>query len=217
VNEAPSHRVLDPIDRVSEILFGLIMVLTFTCSLSVATAGREEIREMLVGAIGCNMAWGIVDAVMFVMANVLERCRGLATIRAVGNAPNPERGRTLIADELPPVVASLIEREHLESIREKLVRLKVPATFGALRFSDLRGAWGVFLLVFTSTIPVVLPFVFVADAQRALRLSNTVAIVMLFLGGFFLARRVGLRPIQTGFALVAIGVVLVLLTMALGG
>ena len=35
-----SKRVLDPIDRVSEILFGLIMVLSFTGSLSVAVAGR---------------------------------------------------------------------------------------------------------------------------------------------------------------------------------
>ena len=35
-----SKRVLDPIDRVSEVLFGLIMVLTFTGSLSVAEAGR---------------------------------------------------------------------------------------------------------------------------------------------------------------------------------
>ncbi len=28
----PSARLLDPMERVSEILFGLIMVLTFTCS-----------------------------------------------------------------------------------------------------------------------------------------------------------------------------------------
>ena len=36
-----SKRVLDPIDRVSEVLFGLIMVLTFTGSLSIAEAGRD--------------------------------------------------------------------------------------------------------------------------------------------------------------------------------
>jgi hypothetical protein len=36
-----SKRVVSPIDRVSEVLFGLIMVLTFTGSLSVAEAGRD--------------------------------------------------------------------------------------------------------------------------------------------------------------------------------
>jgi hypothetical protein len=50
--ERSSKRVLDPIDRVSEVLFGLIMVLTFTGSLSVAEAGRESIRTMLIGALG---------------------------------------------------------------------------------------------------------------------------------------------------------------------
>ena len=39
--------LLDPIDRNSEILFGLFMVLTFTGTLSAATAGREEVRITL--------------------------------------------------------------------------------------------------------------------------------------------------------------------------
>ena len=56
-----SKSVLDPIERISEVLFGLIMVLTFTGSLSVAEAGREDVRVMLLGALGCNLAWGIID------------------------------------------------------------------------------------------------------------------------------------------------------------
>jgi hypothetical protein len=53
---------LDPMDRISEVLFGVIMVLTFTGALSIATADRLEVREMLVGALGCNLAWGVIDA-----------------------------------------------------------------------------------------------------------------------------------------------------------
>src|SRR5204863_508677 len=52
--EGSSRRVLEPIERISEVLFGVIMVLTFTGSLSVAEAGREDVRTMLIGAIGCN-------------------------------------------------------------------------------------------------------------------------------------------------------------------
>ena len=47
-----SKRFLDPLERSSEILFGLIMVLTFTGTLSAAEAGRAEVRAMLVGALG---------------------------------------------------------------------------------------------------------------------------------------------------------------------
>lgn len=55
-------RILYPLERYSEIVFGLIMVLSFTGALSVAEVGREDIRIMLLGAIGCNLAWGIIDA-----------------------------------------------------------------------------------------------------------------------------------------------------------
>src|SRR4051794_17514649 len=78
-----SKRVLDPIDRVSEVLFGLIMVLTFTGSLSVAEAGREDVRTMLIGALGCNLAWGIIDAVLFLMGSLAERGRRLRSLQAV--------------------------------------------------------------------------------------------------------------------------------------
>lgn len=34
-------------ERISEALFGLIMVLTFTCTISVSQAGRQEVRVLL--------------------------------------------------------------------------------------------------------------------------------------------------------------------------
>ena len=61
-------RVLEPPERISEVLFGLIMVLTFTCSFSVANSGRSELRQMLVGALGCNVAWGIIDGIFYLMS-----------------------------------------------------------------------------------------------------------------------------------------------------
>jgi len=68
-----SRRVLEPHERISEVLFGLIMVLTFTGSLSASEAGRAEIRTMLIGALGCNLAWGVIDAVLYVMGNLAEK------------------------------------------------------------------------------------------------------------------------------------------------
>lgn len=68
-------RVLDPVDRVSEIIFGLLMALSFTGSLSAATAGREEIRVVMLAALTCNVAWGLVDAVMYLVGVAVERSR----------------------------------------------------------------------------------------------------------------------------------------------
>ena len=64
--------VLASNERIAEVLFGLIMVLTFTGSLSVAEAERAEVRTMLVGALGCNLAWGIIDAVLYLMGRLSE-------------------------------------------------------------------------------------------------------------------------------------------------
>lgn len=55
-------RVLDPIDRVPEVLGGVIMVLTFTNALSVSHAGEADVRGMLIGSLGCNFAWGIIES-----------------------------------------------------------------------------------------------------------------------------------------------------------
>ena len=93
----PSKRLLDPVDRVSEVLFALIMVLGFTGSLSVAEAGRDDIRTMLIGALGCNLAWGIIDGILYLMARLAERGRALMIFRAVRAAADPKEAHRLIA------------------------------------------------------------------------------------------------------------------------
>ncbi len=56
--EMAREPVLNPVDRVSEMLFGLFMALSFTGAVSVADSGREDLRTMFIAALGCNLAWG---------------------------------------------------------------------------------------------------------------------------------------------------------------
>jgi hypothetical protein len=79
-NEPGRERMLDPIERASEAIVGVLMAMTFTGSLSAATSGREEIRTMLVTALGCNVAWGLTDAVMYLVAAVVEKRRGVTLL-----------------------------------------------------------------------------------------------------------------------------------------
>lgn len=213
---ASQATALSPVDRVSGIVFGLIMALTFTGTLSVATADRDEVRSMLIAALGCNTAWGLVDAVMYLLAVVAERGRNLAIMKEVRSQANPDRARALILDALPPVIASTMETTDVDVIRHRLERLPVPPSAG-LTVGDFRGALGVFLLVFLATLPVALPFAFIDSAHRALRVSNGIALLMLFAGGYYLGRHGGRHPWWSGLALLAIGAGLVLATIALGG
>ena len=213
-----SNRVLDPMDRISEVLFGLIMVLTYTGTLSVATANHAEVRTMLIGALGCNLAWGIIDGGLYLLARLHERGRNILMFIEVRKAADPDAARRIIAGALPPQVASVMPQEHLELVRQKLLlQTAEPPARPRLTKSDWLGALGICLLVFLSTFPVAIPFLFIGDAWLALRVSNAVAIAMLFLCGYAFGHYAGLRPWPTGLAMVAIGGVLVAITKALGG
>jgi VIT1/CCC1 family predicted Fe2+/Mn2+ transporter len=193
------------------------MVLTFTGSLSAAESGRNEVRTMLIGALGCNLAWGVIDAIFYLMNILGYRGHGAVALRRLHRTTDPAEARALIAEALPPVLAAALEPQDFERLRERLATVPDPAARVPLHRDDLRGALGVFLLVFLSTFPVVIPFLVMGDATLALRVSNGIAIVLLFGGGYALARYSGFHPWRTGLAMVAIGLALVGLTIALGG
>jgi hypothetical protein len=204
-------------DRISEVLFGLIMVLTTTSALSVVTQDRAQIRAMLVGALGCNLAWGIIDGGMYLMARLNERGRNILTLRALRNAADPGTAQRIIADALPPLAASALSPEQLQLMRQKMLQMPEPPARPRLTKNDWLGAVAVCLLVFLSTFPVVIPFIFVGDVRLALRASNAVAIAMLFLCGYAFGHRAGLRPWGMGISMVAVGGALVGVAIALGG
>ena len=170
--DAPRERLLDPVSRISEILFGLIMALTFTGTLDVATAGNEDVRMLLVGTIGCNIAWGLVDAVMFLVAALTERGRNLLTVRGVQAASSAPHAHGIITDALPPVVARLMTADDVERLRQGLLALRDIPPRPSLNKQDFQRAFAVFLLVFLSTFPVVVPFMVIDQVQTALRASE---------------------------------------------
>jgi VIT1/CCC1 family predicted Fe2+/Mn2+ transporter len=204
-------------DRISEVLFGLIMVLTYTSTLSVVAADRIQIRTMLIGALGCNLAWGIIDAGMYLMARLHEQGRNILMLRAAREASDPNAARDAIADAMPPLLTSVLPQEQFESIRQKLRQLPDPPKRPFLSKNDWVGAVAICLLVFLSTLPVAIPFTLIDDARLALRVSNAVAIVMLFLCGYLFGHRAELRPWAAGLCSVAVGSVLVAVAIALGG
>lgn len=212
-----TKRVLEPIDRVSEVLFGLIMVLTFTGSLSVAEAGREDVRTMLIGALGCNIAWGIIDGILYLMGCLSEQGRGLGALRALRKAAAAEEAHRVIAGALPPVVAGALGPVEYESMRQKLLQLPEPPLRPRPGKNEWLGALAVFMWVFITTFPVAIPFIFMHDVVRAMRVSNGIAIVLLFLTGYAFGRIAEYHPWLSGLAMVVLGSVLVGITISLGG
>jgi VIT1/CCC1 family predicted Fe2+/Mn2+ transporter len=211
------QRVLDPIDRISEIWFGLIIVLTFTCSISVKNAGHEEVMEMIVAAFGCNVAWGILDGFMYLQACFTRRARSIASLRALHLAADRESAHQLIVHAMPPLIASVMSEAELDAIQSKLISLPAVQARPSISPREWLGGLGVFLAVFLSTFPVAAPFLFTTNARLALRISNGIALLMLFLTGYAFGRYAQYRPWRMGLWMALVGAVLVAITVYLGG
>ena len=203
-------------DRISEILYGLIMALTFTCTISVTNSDATSVDDMLFGALGCNIAWGLIDAVMYLLMAKTNTARGFSILNFV-QSNNSGEARQFITDSLPPVIADVLHSNEVEMIRERLSQLPAPTRSRSQKMNDYKTAIGVFVLVLLSTLPVVLPFIFISDLQTALRISNMIAILAMFFCGWGLGKYAGRNRLLTGIAMSLFGIVLVLIAIALGG
>jgi hypothetical protein len=209
--------VLSPVDRVSEMLFGLFMALTFVGAISVADPGDAQIRTMFFAALGCNLAWGLVDAVMYLVRTITDRGRSLTLIRSVRDAPGAEAGRGLIERSLSRGAAGLVSSAEIEAIRLRIVALATLPSRPRLNRDDVIAAVAIFLIVVAATFPVVLPFVAFDDVGTAKNVSRAVALAMLFGGGLALGRYAGYGSWKAGLMMAGLGAALVVAINALGG
>lgn len=215
--EAARESALSPVDRVSEMLFGLFMALTFVGAVSVADAGQAEIRNMLAAALGCNLAWGLVDAVMYLVRTVTDRGRSLTLVRSVREAADAQSGRRLIANSLSRVAAGLVTDAEIEAIRRRVLALASVPARPKLQWEDYLAALVIFAIVVASTFPVVVPFLIFDDVGLAKNVSRIIALAMLFFGGLALGRHAGYGSLKAGFTMAGLGAVLVGAVRALGG
>jgi VIT1/CCC1 family predicted Fe2+/Mn2+ transporter len=208
--------LLDPIDRVSEILFGLIMAVTIVGSASIASTSATPGRVATIAALGCNLAWGLVDAVMYLLRTATERSR----LRSLGYRviqSDRDAAREIIKTTLPDHVRAIVGDAEIEVMRSRIHSLPANGR-RTLEPRDFLEALGIFLLVVIATFPVVLPFLLLRSTPLALLSSRVIAIGMLFILGFALGRYAGYRvPLYTGLAMAALGVALIAAVIALGG
>lgn len=212
---------LDPASRLGEILFGLIMVLTITLTAGLTVSEDEAgVRQLLFAAIGCNIAWGIIDAVMYLMDCLTVRAGSSRLIHAVQSAPDEEAALALIQEEIRPEFQDLLgptESAALSrSILGHLGSARAPKR-AKLTKEDIYGAIACFWLVLVSCLPAAIPFLVFSRPHLALRVSNFLLILLLFLVGQKWAQYTGTHRLGTGLAMVSIGLILVGIAIPLGG
>ncbi|WP_028227852.1 membrane protein [Paraburkholderia ferrariae] len=209
--------VLDTVDRVSELCFGLFMALTFVGAVSVVSAGPGTGRKLLYSALGCNLAWGLADAVMFLVRTIINRGKRLSLALRIKRETNATAAVEALHDALPSSLRGLVALQELELIRARIAAMETLPRHSRLGAADFAGALGIFAIVVLSTFPVALPFVLFDNLSVALVVSRVLTLLMLFAGGYALGRFAGTSGRREGVAMVALGCALTAAIVALGG
>ena len=214
------NRFLDPAESLAEILFGLIMVLTCTLGVSViAGIDRDSLRSLFIAALGCNVAWGVIDAALYVMGAIFVRTQNAKLMEAIRSARGDAAGLAIVRQALEPRFGSYGWNDDREQFYRSLRGMVVHSEAKPSRITvdDLRSAVAVFILVVASALPPAIPFLLIADPVVALRVSNIVLVALLFVVGFYWARSIGGGGLRTGLVMMLSGVLLVGIAIAFGG
>lgn len=207
-------------ERLGELLFGLIMTLTFTLTAGLVVGDdRDAVRELLAATIGCNLAWGIIDGGLLILGRVFDRGRSARIGRAIRTTPDEARALAAVADEMESYLEHVTTPETRQRVYREIVqqvRTSEPPGLG-VRGEDWLAAVGVLILVVAASVPATLPFVFIEEPWTALRVSNGILLAMFFVIGWQWAGHTSVPRWQAATALTLFGVAMVAAAIALGG
>lgn len=214
------QKYLEPGESLAEILFGLIMTLSFTLGAGIIIEeGPDAIRELLIATIGCNIAWGVIDGFLYISGQMFERGRLKRVGQAIRTAPDEATAAVVVDEELDELLGMAVDPKERAEVTQRMarhIRASAPRAVG-MKVADLKGAIASFWLVFFASFPAALPFMFIDDPTVALRTSNAVLIGLLFITGYRWAHYTALRPWATGLFLMFGGIAMVAVAIALGG
>jgi VIT1/CCC1 family predicted Fe2+/Mn2+ transporter len=221
-------RWLDPIDRLSETIFAILIVLLFTVGFRIYMLGNDPshavsadfLTELLIAAFGAAVAWGMVDGLFYALFSMFGRGEKHRLLMRIQTATTEEEGIEAIAEELDFIlepIAPLEKRqllyadvlEHLHDSDPQPVTLKR---------EDVTGALACVLVAIVAVLPSLTPLLLLRNyGVLALRVSNVVSFGVLFYSGYQWGKYSGSNPWKIGLLLVAFSAIIVLVAIPFGG
>jgi hypothetical protein len=222
-------RLLDPLDRIVEAIYSVLIVLTFTLaarSILTQTAVPDALdrvnptTQLFWAALGCALAWGLIDGAMYVLTCVFERGQDRRLYKLVRNAVDEDEGAAVLAAESDTPLSDIVSESELRAFYGALyqrLRTTPPPRVGFEK-ADFAGGLGIFLVAVGAALPLLLPLVlFPGSEEFQVRASNFVAFIMLFLMGYRWGVYAGGKPWLTGLLLLVLGVAMMIVAIPLGG
>lgn len=221
-------RLLDPIDRLAETIYSVLILLTFTLAFRIirlgpnpgAVVSEEYINELLIAAFGAIVAWGIIDGIMYILLEVFQRGERHRMLRQIQAATSEEDGVIIVANELDYILEPITDEHERRALYRNVFAQLRRGQAQPIRVTrnDFAGALGSLLVAIFAVLPSLAPFVLLRhDYALAIRVSNIVSFAVLFYTGYQWGRYTGASPWRTGLMLFAVGVLMVAVAIPLGG
>ncbi|MGI0055745.1 MAG: VIT1/CCC1 transporter family protein [Nitrosarchaeum sp.] len=209
-------------DRLVEALCGVIMVLTMISylRLSLMDNPHTEMQKILILVpLGANAAWGIIDGIMYVLTNLIQRGRIYKLYSSIRSKESKEANTAIRNEFKSSIIGKLNEKDQskiYDEIQSGLNDIVVKKP-NLITKRDIVVIIYTFLLVVLVAVIVILPFLFINDFLSAFRLSQVIGIVLLFCFGYLWGKYASKNKIRSGIGITIIGIAIVLTTISLGG
>lgn len=219
-------RYLDPLDAIVQLIYGVLIIMTFTLAVGASGLLAEggstpafEPQALMVAAFGCAVAWGIIDAVVYLMSCVAERNHAAKVLRDVRSAPDEDAAIEVVADAMEDQLIPITDEEDRELIYAEVVSSlqETESEPTWITLADVQGALSIFVVALVATLPIVIPFFFVRNDYWDMRVSNLLSVLTLFLAGYWWGQQTGTKPVRTGLIVAALGLAVVVVAIPLGG
>jgi hypothetical protein len=211
---------LEPADRVAELICGLTMVLTFTLATGInINFDRQGARELLVAAIGCNLAWGVIDGVVYILSSLTKRKHYMNFFTRIRHTPDENEALGVIRDEMDTLFEPVASEPERRRLYQTVFSMRDKSEFPEVRLTadELRGGLAVFAVNVLVIAPVLIPFLVFSKPHLALRVSNALLILLLFIAGYSWGKQSGFNRWLGGASLMLLGLLLVGVAILLGG
>lgn len=206
----------------------MLILLTFTLAFRIVLltdlSGREAITSqfsgLVIAAVSATLAWGLIDSLMYIILSVFERGERQRILHNINGARTEEEEIAAIADELDYILEPITSDEkrkalyldvleHLRGSKPRPVRLKR---------EDVTGGLGSLIVTILAMLPSLTPLLLLqGNPEWAIRVSNLVSFIVLFICGYAWGRHTGSRPWRTGLFLLLAGLAMVMIAIPLGG
>ncbi|MDD1752299.1 MAG: hypothetical protein LUQ38_04330 [Methanotrichaceae archaeon] len=204
----------------SEPMFGVIMVVCFTSVLrAYPDVADQVIGNVLLSALFCCIAWGLVDGIFYAWEAHYELDRKKKLLTRVQAPNDPNEARELVEDHLGDTIVDLMEEKDKEQIYQIVEKNVAGIDLGHVSIKeDMVTVLIAFGLVVGSSIIVMVPFLVVSPVMNALIISNITGILLLFIMGYWREedRRIS-KKLITGGLTAFVALIITIVTIRLGG